>query len=66
MLAYSNEQMSSTFVPAVPSPQTYTAVSGVAQFSVCGVFVDDEANGGWFDATLVLGFDATLDVWYGF
>ena len=28
-------------VPAVPSPRTYTAVRGVAQFSVCGVFVDD-------------------------
>ena len=29
------------FVPAVPSPQTYIAVSGVAQFTVCGVFVDN-------------------------
>ena len=58
MLAYSTKQMSATFVPAVPSPQTYNAVSGVPQFSICGVFVVDQANGGWF----LLGFDANLDV----
>ena len=40
----------------------YIAVSGVVQFSVCGVFVDDKANGGWF----LLGSDASLDVWHGF
>ena len=50
--------MSATFVPAVPSPQTYNAVSGVPQFSMCGVFVVDQANGGWF----LLGLDANLDV----
>ena len=41
VLAYSTEGMSSLFVRAVPSPQTYTAVSGVVQFSLCGVFVGD-------------------------
>ena len=50
--------MSATFVPAVLSPQTYNAVSGVPQFSICGVFVVDQANGGWF----LLGFGANLDV----
>ena len=58
MLAYSTKQMSATFVPAALSPQTYNAVSGVPQFSICGVFVVDQANGGWF----LLGFGANLDV----
>ena len=30
--------------------------------SVCGVFVDDSANGGWF----LLRFDATLEAGCGF
>ena len=62
LLAYLPSGWVPLFVTAVCSPQTYTAVRDGAQFSVCGVFEDDQANGGWF----LLGFDAKLDVWYGF
>ena len=34
----------------------------MAQFSMCGVFVDDYANDGWF----LLKFDATLYAVCGF